>query len=251
MDVIASIIFPFNGSVIRQPLGSGGSRRFGSPPSSLLRAAPTSGRSSRGPSFPSVGGTALCQMFAPFGSGTPLRAWVRLTWFPSPLVLSAETAGSPRFLENPCARALLYDPGGALRSGHYDLRVLSSARRTSSTPTARCFRGSITRPRHSLSTLRRVGHPSPRKTRFRLLASFAGRGLLPPRWVPLQGFRLSMSSILLAQAWPGALPVHHCSSPAEPSSGGPTDMSCCPAPLRNPSAPAFCPFPKSIWTCGQ
>jgi len=235
VDVIASIIFPFNGSVIRQPLGSGGSRRFGSPPSSLLRAAPTSGRSSRGPSFPSVGGTALCQMFAPFGSGTPLRAWVRLTWFPSPLVLSAETAGSPRFLENPCARALLYDPGGALRSGHYDLRVLSSARRTSSTPTARCFRGSITRPRHSLSTLRRVGHPSPRKTRFRLLASFAGRGLLPPRWVPLQGFRLSMSSILLAQAWPGALPVHHCSSPAEPSSGVPTDLP--PGQLRESKDP--------------
>jgi hypothetical protein len=79
------MVFPFNDSVIRQPLGSGGSRRFGSPPSSLLRAAPTSGRSSRGPSFPSVGGTALCQMFAPFGSGTPLRAWVRFTWLPSPL----------------------------------------------------------------------------------------------------------------------------------------------------------------------
>lgn len=219
MDDIAPIIFPFNDSVIRQPLGSRGSRRPGSPPSSLLRVAPTSGRSSRVPSFPSVGGTAPCQMFAPFGSGTSLRAWVRFTWFPSPLLLSAETAGSPRFLKTPCARALLYDPGGTLWSGHCDLRVLSSARRTSSTPTVGCLRGSITRPIHSLSTLRRVGRPSPRKTRFRLLASFAGRGFLPPRWVPMQGFRLSKSSILLAQAWPGALPVHHCSSPSKLSPG--------------------------------
>ena len=49
--------------------------------------------------------------------------------------LLAETAGSPRFLGNPCARALLSDPGGTLRPGHCGFRVLSSARRTSSTPT--------------------------------------------------------------------------------------------------------------------
>ena len=49
-------------------------------------------------------------------------------------------------------------------------------------PQRKIFRGSITRPIHSLSTLRGLGYPStfpPRKTRFWLLASFARRGWLP------------------------------------------------------------------------
>ena len=44
------------------------------------------------------------------------------------------------------------------------------------------FRGSVTRPGRSLCTLRGLGYPStfpPRNTRFRLLASFAGRGWIP------------------------------------------------------------------------
>jgi len=52
------------------------------------------------------------------------------------------------------------------------------------------FRGSITRPAHSLSTLRRHGLPEPRKTRFRLLASFAGRDCLPA------GFQTEFQSLV-------------------------------------------------------
>jgi hypothetical protein len=197
-------------------------QRFRDPAAPWLRRVPTA-------RFPALIATTSCSDFRPllplpfvsFGLRyrpvPPVRSWrgrhpppglgsfyvaSLTTW------LLAETAGSPRFLGNPCARALLSDPGGTLQPGHYGFRMLSSARRTSSTPTVGCFRGSITRPMPSLSTLRRVGHPSPRKTRFRLLACFAGRGLLPPRWVPMQGFRLSRSSFLPAQAWPGALPVH-------------------------------------------
>jgi hypothetical protein len=50
------------------------------------------------------------------------------------------------------------------------------------------FRGSMTRLWHSLSTLRSLGHPTPRKTRFRLLAKLYRTGLVTRR-VPVKGFR--------------------------------------------------------------
>lgn len=79
------------------------------------------------------------------------------------------------------------DPGGSRRSGlhgrrdvafhlcegvgwHTVSRVHSHIQR---------FRGSIPQPAHSLSTLRRDGHPPPRKTRFRLGASRDRTGLEP------------------------------------------------------------------------
>jgi hypothetical protein len=49
------------------------------------------------------------------------------------------------------------------------------------------FRGSITQRLISLSTLRRDGRPSPRKTRFRLLARLCRAGL-DTRRVPMKGF---------------------------------------------------------------
>jgi hypothetical protein len=74
-------------------------------------------------------------------------------------MLSVETAGSPTFLGNPhCALALLFDPGRTGASGPCDASArppLCPRRRL-----PRCsFRGSITRLRHWLSTLRRPGHP--------------------------------------------------------------------------------------------
>ena len=64
-------------------------------------------------------------------------------------------------------------------------------------PRVQRFRGSITRPAHSLSTLRSPVAPAPRKTRFRLLASSAGRGWLPA------GFQRKVSAcrFLLSQAF--------------------------------------------------
>ncbi len=55
--------------------------------------------------------------------------------------------------------------------------------------TTRTFRGSITQRLISLSTLRSDGHPSPRKTRFRLLARLCRTGLVTRR-VSLKGFTL-------------------------------------------------------------
>ena len=87
--------------------------------------------------------------------------------------------GLPGSWGTPWAHALLSDPGGILGSGHLDPRILPSALRTASASTKNPFRGSITRPGNSLSTLRCLGHHLWRKTRFWLLASFARRGWLP------------------------------------------------------------------------
>jgi hypothetical protein len=43
------------------------------------------------------------------------------------------------------------------------------------------FRGSIARPGHWLSTLRSESYPSPRKTRFRLLAKLCRAGFVNPQ----------------------------------------------------------------------
>ncbi len=72
---------------------------------------------------------------------------------------SVETAGSPTFLGNPdFALALLSDPGRTNASGHND-----ASARPPLCPRRRLphsyFRGSITRLRHWLSTLRRPGRP--------------------------------------------------------------------------------------------
>src|SRR5262249_34556648 len=68
---------------------------------------------------------------------------------------STETTGPPRFLEDPVT-ALLSDPGGTSALGHYCASVLPSAFTTASASATVSFRGSITRPARSLSTLRRV-----------------------------------------------------------------------------------------------
>ena len=63
-------------------------------------------------------------------------------------------AGSPRFLGNPSREhALLFDPGGPDASGHKTHPMLPSAQLTASAPRSVTFRGSITRPARSLSTL--------------------------------------------------------------------------------------------------
>jgi hypothetical protein len=95
--------------------------------------------------------------------------------------LSMETDGSPRFPETPhvpwpCSPT----PAGPNTSGHCDVSAWPP-RLTSTRAPARNFRGSITRPWHSLSTLRSEGHPSPRKTRFRLPARLCRAGFVHPQ----------------------------------------------------------------------
>src|SRR5262245_50941093 len=57
----------------------------------------------------------------------------------------------------------------------------SSAVVTASTSTVLNSRGSLPQPARSLCTLRSVGYPSPRNTRFRLVASLCRAGLVT-RW---------------------------------------------------------------------
>ena len=104
--------------------------------------------------------------------------------------LTMEAKGPPRFLGNPRERALFSDPGGIVGArplrrhdaafrclNHVGSRENNHFGAQSHGPFTRCLRFAV-----------RVT-PSPRKTRFRLLASFAGRGWLPA------GFHRKVSAV--------------------------------------------------------
>jgi hypothetical protein len=112
-----------------------------------------------------------------------------------------ETKGPPRFLENPCIRALLLDPDGTsapglLRRFHIAFRFshnvgsrdYASYGALSHSPQTRCLRFAV-----------RIT-PTPRKTRYRVGGQPFPDGTFT-RWVPTKGFS---SCILLPQAYPGA-----------------------------------------------
>ena len=102
---------------------------------------------------------------------------------------SVETTGSPTFLGNPhCALALLFDLGRTNASGHAMRRrgprcVHDEGSRT----------GTLEAQSHGFGTgcLRFAGRvtPTPRKTRFRLLAKLFRTGLTARR-VPTKGFEV-------------------------------------------------------------
>jgi hypothetical protein len=71
---------------------------------------------------------------------------------------------------------------------------------TAKTPSDLHFRGSITRPLIWLSTLRREGRPSPRKTRFWLPARLYQAGFVTRR-VPTKGFRVRGSFSFPKLSW--------------------------------------------------
>lgn len=99
--------------------------------------------------------------------------------------------------EPPCQHALLFDPGGMVRmSGNCDMSMLPSVVIKTSAPANRKFRGSITRPIDSLSTLRPVRRRTRRKTRFRLVASLCRVGFAPT------GFHRPISAALAASLAP-------------------------------------------------
>jgi hypothetical protein len=94
---------------------------------------------------------------------------------------SVEAAGSPRFLGNPSVpMPCSWTPVGPRTSGHYDASTWPPLVSTTKAPAMKRFRGSITRPWDWLSTLRSGGHPTPRKTRFRLLGQAWPGGILLP-----------------------------------------------------------------------
>ena len=104
--------------------------------------------------------------------------------------IAVETVGSPRFpgtprVPWPCSPT----PVRPNMPGHCGVSAWSP-RLTRARTLTMIFRGSIARPWHSLSTLRSEGHPSPRKTRFRLPAKLCRAGFVTRR-VPMKGFRVS------------------------------------------------------------
>src|SRR5262245_40146067 len=99
--------------------------------------------------------------------------------------------------EPPCQHALLSDPGEMERmSGSCDMSMLPSVVIQTSALANRNFRGSITRPVDSLSTLRPVRRRTRRKTRFRLVASLCRVGFAPT------GFQRPISAALAASLAP-------------------------------------------------
>ena len=197
-------IVPLRRSALRRPLPSTGSLRVGSPASPVLRDAPIPCRPSRRTSLPSLGGTELRSLVRsrrrPNATAAGQGLWINRLAPRSGLVRRRQ--GLPGSWGTPCVHALLSDPGGDLCAR--PSRRFSAAFRyfhhvgSHDHP----LRGSITRPAHSLSTLRRYGHPQPRKTRFRLLASFAGRDCLPAGFHRKVSERLHL--FLPTQASPGA-----------------------------------------------
>ena len=133
---------------------------------------------SRRASLPSLGGTTRCARVSL--PRPPTRSRGPGVDDPVPLPeLSVETDGSPRFLGNPRVPALFSDPGG---TGY--ARPL---RRVGAAPAADNDDGSrgeaFGAQSHGLRTrcLRFAARvaPTPRKTRFRLLAKLCRAGLLP------------------------------------------------------------------------
>src|SRR6266498_6065759 len=181
-----SLMFPFNSSVTR-PLAS--LHRIAR--DSVLRlpryyqGAPTSRRPSRPALFRSPGRTTDCRLSR--GSGelllpAPRRNYAGASILCLRLAL-VETTGSPRFLGNPFANM----PCSSTPADRVHLAA-GDARRyclplqlTASAPRSVTFRGSITQPVRSLSTLRSsdCSDRTPRKTRFPLVANLGGTGLSP------------------------------------------------------------------------
>jgi hypothetical protein len=95
--------------------------------------------------------------------------------------MSVETDGDPMFPETPCVPwPCSPTPAGPGMPGHCGMSA-RPPRLTRTRAPAMIFRGSIARPGHSLSTLRSESRPSPRKTRFRLLAKLCRAGFVNPQ----------------------------------------------------------------------
>jgi len=123
--------------------------------------------------LPSRADTTLRTLFVPASMGatpTGLEKWSPVS--PSRIVSGDDWLSQvPR--EPPCPHALLFDPGGVRASPRSwaALRCCLPQFQKRRLPQDVKFRGSITRPTGSLSTLRGLEALSkPRKTRFRLVA---------------------------------------------------------------------------------
>ena len=176
--------------------------------SSFPRSVPTSGAALCSAGSRRTGSPTSSLILRRSDFSSPRRRFFSLSPFGS---VSEETR-SPRFLGNPCASV----PPSATpaesrhsRSRTGILRIECSDiafphGRRCRPPRSGFFRGSITRPTCSLSTLRRRPHGRPRKTRFHLATSaLSGRDFNPR--VANQSF-CSFPHFLFGQAFLAHLP---------------------------------------------
>ena len=153
------VIFPSYGSMTRHPLPSTGSPGVSSPASPVQRSAPTPDRPSRRAPFPSRRGTvrALDVRSREQRARHP-RAWAVPTGRPSRLSRT-ETIRSPRFLGSPpVCMPRSSTPASSSRPAFCGVSIRPSVFLTTSALAGIISRGSITRPAHSLCTLRSADH---------------------------------------------------------------------------------------------
>ena len=208
MEPDVSAIFPSNVPVFRCPLSSTGS--LGSVPPlpryyealRLPAAHPASLRFLRFavPPLRLWASLPRAQGAAPAGQG--LFTGFPITGFTDGDDRSSQVPGEPA-MGVPCSST----PAGPPRSATSALRCCLPPFKQRRLSRELLFRGSITRPTHSLSTLRRVGCPT------------ATQDSLPDGWPTLSGRdwlpagpqrKVSADIILLSQASPGA-PKRYCS----------------------------------------
>src|SRR5271166_824132 len=114
----------------------------------------------------------------------------------SPSGLTMETSGSLRFLGNPgghCPCSSTPVGSGRLSGPRVSCLTRPPAVSTTKAPSVLYFRGSITRPLTSLSTLRRMGRPTTTQDSL-LAAGPALPGGILTRRVSAKGFRVRVSS---------------------------------------------------------
>jgi hypothetical protein len=153
-------VFLSDGSMLRRPLPSTGFAWVRSPASSVVRGAPTPCRSSCTASFPSPWQYHRHPSFALRQVGRPSSLSQGCSPASPTGLLSWKRQGLPGSWATLCGRAPLFDPGETERSGPFNLPMRPSAVSTASALATSSFRGSMTRPAHSLSTLRSPGYPS-------------------------------------------------------------------------------------------
>lgn len=175
-------MYPTSRSCHRQALGSTGSARHArSPASQLLRLTPTPDPRPARLLLVAELYHQRARLFAPCGCRDTAPAGQENSGSASPLPIAlVEGIGPPRFLDSPnvnmpCSPT----PAGRCMPGVHGMPILPSAASTTSAPACWFYRGSITRPIDSLSTLHPIRYRTRRKTRFRLVANLYRVGFSP------------------------------------------------------------------------
>src|SRR5271165_4821229 len=171
--------------------------RDGSPASTILWDTPTPRRSSRPVRFLHAPIPPCRPWFAPLGRGRPTGG-LGVVGSGLPSGFTMETSGSLRFLGNPgghCPCSSTPVGSGRLSGPRVSCLTRPPPVSTTKAPGVLYFRGSITRPLTSLSTLRRMGRPTTTQDSL-LAAGPALPGGIRTRRVSTKGFRVRVSSSL-------------------------------------------------------